>query len=416
MHVSQLGLALFLGGLWLTAGAAAPAVVEAGADASVSRFVQAIAETNPRVQAARAALEASGARRDAASRPLYNPALSLDAEDTDVETTQTIGLSQTIDWADKREARTAVAASGQQVARAEYLGTRWTVMVDLLSGLAGYRSGIARDDLAAERVQLMNEFASLAERRFEAGDLPQVELDVARIAATDARIQKATAAAALAEARQSVRNLAPGSPPGEWPTLGAELPALPPSADPQQLVMALPVVQAVQAQVEVASSVVELRQREKKPDPTFGIVGGKEDGETLVGLNVTIPLYLRNRFSHEVTAALAEETQAEQIASDVMQRAHARLVSATERYQLVRGAWNDWESTGRESLVRQASQLRRMWEAGELSTTDYLVQLRLTLDVRQNVLELQQSLWSAWFEWLDASGQIDAWLGLDPAL
>lgn len=416
MHVPQLGLALFLGGLWLTAGAAAPVVVEAAVDASVSRFVQAVTETNPRVQAAHATLEASGARREAASRPLYNPALSLDAEETDVETTQRIGLSQTIDWADKREARTAVAVSGQQVARAKYLGTRWTVVVDLLSGLAEYRTGVARDELAVERMQLMNEFASLAERRFEAGDLPQVELDVARIAATDARIQKATAAAALAEARQSVRNLAPGSPPGEWPTLGAELPALPPGADPQPLVMALPAVQAVQAQVEVASSVVELRQREKKPDPTFGIVGGKEDGEALVGLNVTIPLYVRNRFSHEVTAALAEETQAEQIARDVMQRAHARLVSATERYQLVRGAWNDWQGTGRESLVRQASQLRRMWEAGELSTTDYLVQLRQTLDVRQNALELQRSLWSAWFEWLDASGQIDAWLGLDSAL
>jgi outer membrane protein, heavy metal efflux system len=416
MHVSQLGLALFLGGLWLTADAAAPGVVAAGADASVSRFAQTVAETNPRVQAARAALEASSARRDAASRPLYNPALSLDAEETDVEKTQTIGLSQTIDWGDKREARTAVAASGQQVARAEYLGTRWAVMVDLLSGLAGYRTGTARDELAAERVQLMNEFASLAERRFEAGDLPQVELDVARIAATDARIQKATAAAALAEARQSVRNLAPGSPPDEWPALDAALPALPPGADPQQLVVALPAVQAVQAQVEVASSIVELRQREKKPDPTFGIVGGKEDGETLVGLNVTIPLYLRNRFSHEVTAALAEETQAEQIAADVVQRAHARLISATERYQLVHGAWNDWESTGRESLVRQADQLRRMWEAGELSTTDYLVQVRQTLDVRENALELRQSLWAAWFEWLDASGQVDAWLGLDPAL
>jgi cobalt-zinc-cadmium efflux system outer membrane protein len=416
MHVSQLGLALFLGGLWLTAGAVTPGVVETGADASVRRFVQAVAETNPRIQAARYALDASGAHRDAASRPLYNPALSLDAEETDVETTQMIGLSQTIDWSDKREARTAVAASGQRVARAEYLGTRWAVMVDLLSGLAEYRTGVARDELAAERMQLMNEFTSLAERRFEAGDLPQVELDVARIAATDARVQKATAAAALAEARQSVRNLAPGSPPGEWPTLGEELPVLPAGADPQQLVMALPVVQAVQAQVEVASSVVELRQREKKPDPTFGIVGGKEDGETLVGLNVTIPLYVRNRFSHEVAAALAEETQAEQIANDVLQRAHARLVSATERYQLVRGAWNDWQKTGRESLLRQASQLRRMWEAGELSTTDYLVQLRQTLDVRQNVLELRQSLWSAWFEWLDASGQIDAWLGLDPAL
>lgn len=416
MQFSQLVLALFLVGLLPMANAAAPGDVVPDADATVSRFVQSVAETNPRVQAARAALEASTAYRDAAARPLYNPALSLDAEDTDSEKTRTVGLSQTVDWADKRGARTAVAVSGQDVARAEYLATRWSVMVDLLLGLATYQTGVARDALAAERTRLMNEFAALAERRFDAGDLPQVELDLARLTATDARIQKAIADAALAEARQSVHSLAPDSPPAEWPALEAELPVLPTAIDPQLLVLALPEVQAVQAQVAAAASTVELRQREKKPDPTFGLVGGEEDDETLVGLNVTIPLYVRNSFSHEVSAALAEATEAEQIASDVIQRAKTRLVSATERYQLMRDAWHDWERIGQESLTRQASQLQRMWEAGELSTTDYLVQLRQTLDVRENALDLRLSFWSAWFEWLYASGQINDWLGLDPVL
>ena len=100
-----------------------------------------------------------------------------------------------------------------------------------------------------------------------------------------------------------------------------------------------------------------------------------------------------------------------QIADDIQRRAYARLISAAERYELSQGAWRDWERTGRVSLTRQADQLRRLWEAGEISTTDYLVQIRQTLDVQESALNLGQALWRAWFEWLTASGQIDAWIG-----
>jgi cobalt-zinc-cadmium efflux system outer membrane protein len=58
-------------------------------------------------------------------------------------------------------------------------------------------------------------------------------------------------------------------------------------------------------------------------------------------------------------------------------------------------------------------QLRRLWEAGEISTTDYLVQLRQTLDVQESALDLRQILWRAWFEWLAASGRVDQGLGME---
>ena len=258
----------------------------------------------------------------------------------------------------------------------------------------------------------MDDFASLAKRRFEAGDLNQVELSLATLAFMDARIQKATAGAALAEARQSVRNLTPRSSPEQWPTLPAQMPELPQSAtDPQSLVLALPDVLAARRQVETANATVTLRERERRPDPTISLAGGRESGENLVGVNVTIPLFVRNRFNHEVTAAMAERSQAKQISNDVMQRAYARLTSAAERYELSRGAWGDWELTGQSSLTSQTEQLQKLWQAGELSTTDYLVQLRQTLDVQESALDLRQALWRAWFEWLWASGQVDAWLG-----
>ena len=73
-------------------------------------FVGAVIAANPRVQAARSAADAGGALQSAAARPLYNPELELEAEDAEADT-YTLGISQTIDWADKRSARSAVAAA-----------------------------------------------------------------------------------------------------------------------------------------------------------------------------------------------------------------------------------------------------------------------------------------------------------------
>jgi cobalt-zinc-cadmium efflux system outer membrane protein len=305
-----------------------------------------------------------------------------------------------------------VAESDRLVIEAEYLAARWSVTIELLDGLAQHQTGAERDALAQSRQQLMDEFAALAQRRFEAGDLARVELDLARLALADARIQRATAGAGLAEARQAVRNLAPRSATAQWPALPGALPALPSSAaDPQTLVLALPEVLAARRQVESADALVELRRRERRPDPTLSLAGGEEEGETLIGLSVTIPLFVRNRFNYEVSAAMAQRNEAQQLADDVMQRAYARLVSAAERYQLSRGAWGNWASTGQASLTRQTEQLQRLWQAGELSTTDYLVQLTATLDVQESALNLREALWRAWFEWLWASGQVDTWLG-----
>ena len=163
------GLTLLLGGLIFNpcaalADEATPAATRA--DPALIRFVQSVVDTNPRVQAARAALDASGAYRDAASRPLYNPELSLDAEDTDTET-RAIGISQTLDWGGKRKARTAVAESDRLVVEAEYLAARWAVTVDLLDGLAQHQTGSERESLAEARRALMDDFATLAKRRFD---------------------------------------------------------------------------------------------------------------------------------------------------------------------------------------------------------------------------------------------------------
>lgn len=377
----------------------------------LAAFVRDIVDANPAVNAALAALDASSAYEAASGRPLYNPELEFEAEDSDSKT-RALGLSQTLDWGGKRSARLTVAEAERRSVEADVSNVRWQVAVELLSALADYQTASEINALAAIRVATMHDFAAVSRRRFDAGDISQIKLDLAVLAYTQARMQLATAATGFAESKQSVANLVFNVPETRWPSIDAEL--APPkigSDSAEDLVMTLPHVRAAQLQVKVASARVSLRERERRVDPTLTLRGGKEDDETLVGVNVTIPLPVRNSFRHEVTAASAERRQAQQVLSDVSRRAYTRFLGAQERYRISQGAWQDWQETGDVSLQSQGALLRRLWEAGELSTTDYLIQLRQTLDTEESALELRRAMWRAWFEWMTASGQIESWLG-----
>jgi cobalt-zinc-cadmium efflux system outer membrane protein len=417
MRLPQTLLALLLSGIATISSPAIAADTEVTAgewsDPVLSRFVQSVVETNPRVRAARASIDGSQALRNAAAQPLYNPEINLDAENADIET-RTIGISQTIDWAGKRVARTTVAESDQLAAEADYKIARWEVIVELLNGLAQYQTGMQKNNLAITRHTLMQDFYRLAQRRFDAGDIAQTELELAHLASTEANIQTATAGTSLAEARQAVFGLTSPSNSESWPSLPDIFPRLPENyMDPMALVEELPRVIAARQRVASADALVELRRVERRPDPTLSLRGGEADGEALIGLNLTVPLFVRNRFNHQVSAAMAERNRVEEVADDIFRRSYARVVSAAERYTLSRDAWGVWQQSGSASLVRQAEQLERLWQAGEISTTDYLVQLSATLNIQESALELKESLWRAWFEWLLASGKVDALLDLD---
>ena len=54
--------------------------------------------------------------------------------------------------------------------------------------------------------------------------------------------------------------------------------------------------------------------------------------------------------------------------------------------------------------------LEKLWRAGELGTSDYLVQLKQSLDTALSGLELQSQAWQAWFDYLSAAGRLTDWI------
>ena len=386
--------------------------VSATDQSTLTALVRTVLDDNPRVLAARSAVDVTQARESAADRPLYNPELDVEYEDAGDVTTKTLGFSQSIDWGDKREGRKRVAALERERAVAELAGIRQELTAELLNALADYHAAAELVGLAEQRSNLMKRFLELTQQRQQAGDLGQVALDLARLAYTEANLQRVRVVGAQAQAEQALKAIA-DEPQGGWPAL----PALPSSlsldpANIDMLLEQLPALRAARAQITQARAAVDLSRRERKADPTIGLRGGREGSDNLIGVSLSIPLFVRNDFSAEVDAANAQAIQREQSVHNIYRTNRARLISTAQRFELERQAWSDWLQTGQTSLESQVQLLERLWRVGELSTTDYLVQVKQTLDTRTAAVELHGSLWQAWFQWLAASGQTESWLGL----
>ena len=378
------------------------------APADVAGLVARALETSPEMAAADAAIQAASERLAGAGLPLNNPELEAEAERSDVNTFR-LGVSQTIDWYDKRAAFEAVARARLALARQSREALAQEKARGLLQALG--RAATLDDTLALarERVSLLGRVARLAARRHAAGDLSQVDLQLAQLAQAEARIQVARIASELIQARADFQQVA-GFPLDDPPALPGRFGEPFPSEQDDDRLARHPAMQAALLEARIAGQEIQRADRERRADPTVGLAGGREGDQNLLGLSLSLPLQVRNDFSAEVRATRAEALQAEQQAHQTRLNLGTRLAAERARYLALSDAWKTWQKTGQRNLERRLAALERLWRAGEIGTSDYLLQLQQTLDTRIAGVELRGDLWNAWIDWLAASGTLNDWL------
>ena len=380
------------------------------AAAALVVYVEEILRTHPRVSAAQAAVAAASARVEAASRPIYNP--ELDAEYEDAESrTRSIGINQTLDFGNKRSAREELATAERQTAVEELALIRQAVSTELLAALGGYDVATDLVEIASERKDLMARFRAVTNERRAAGDLSQVEEQLAQLAYMEASLLHSQAVTEEVAAEQDLVRLSGAilPPPPEIPS--DYIPVTFTESSIDSTLTGLPSVRVAQARIAAFRSSVVVRQRERRADPTIGLFAGREGQDDLVGVRFSIPLQVRNRYRAEVDAATADLEVVVQSVDDQYRQLRAELVASAKRYEISLAAWNEWLQVGSDSLELQIQVLEQLWSAGELSTTDYLVQLEQALDTQMAAVEQRGRLWADWIAWLAVSGQIDSWLG-----
>lgn len=388
-----------------------PAVAEPVlATPALRALVAGVQDNSPAIKAAQAAVEAARARAEASAQPLYNPSLTLEAASGEV-TSATVGLSQTLDWNDKRGAEQGVATAALAAAVAEQAIVQRLLTGELLEALVRFQTAREQHELARRRVQLMQQFAETAERRRLAGDITRMEATVARLAQSDSQVQQARANSTLIEVETTLRTIT-GQAATTWPELPATLPPPPSNLDLEATLLRLPEVQLRLAQIQAAQARGRLATRSQRPDPTISLRGGKEGDSALIGVGVEIPLFVRRTLRAEEQATGYDLAQTEQLLDEARRRTRAQIEGTLARYRATEAAWRTWEIAGLPSLVEQIDLLQRLWEAGELSTADYLVQARQAVDAQVQSVELLGDARQAAIAWLQASGQVERWLDL----
>lgn len=362
---------------------------------------------HPGFAAARSDLEVARAEARSLSRPVYNPELSAGYEEAGEDTAE-VGISQTLDWSGRRSARTelgeAVLAAAQSVFEIE----QRNLTAEIIVALVDYQTDRNLQALAEGRLALSTDFLAVAEQRRGVGDISPSAFLSAQLAHSQALAGLSLAEADLSRAQETLSVLW-GEARTNWPDLPREPGETASFAQAPQF-DTLPELQLARAQAEIAEAQVRIARTNRRPDPTVGVRGGTEGDASLVGVEVSIPLFIRNSFSADLDAAVAGQGSASQRYSIALRRANASLSSTNGRYDGASRAWSAWNASGATSLAGQRELLARLWAAREIGVVEYIVQLDQTYDAQKAGINLRAQVWLSWVEWLVASNQTNAWV------
>jgi len=401
--------------VWMAASAIAspspPPVGGLSATLALQHAVRDVWATNPDVQAAEAERQAAQARARAAAQPVYNPSLSIDGENADVDR-RTAGVSLALDVSGKREARISEGDADVRAREAAYALERRRVALDWLRAWAV--AALSREQLALgrRRVELMRRFDELATQRLRVGDISSPERDLAGLALGEARIQQAELETQEAAAVAGLAAL--GGTPQPLPDLPHELP--PPAADVVPVATSeRPESVRASAEQQRADAAVAVADRARRPDPTLSLTGGRVRSgnrtDRVIGIGVSIPLPVLNSGRYDVEAARATADAAFALRRSTALRSDAQLAQARTTYEALRNAAEGFRAGRAGAFDDRARLLDRLWQAGEIGTSDYLVQLKQSLDTELAGIALESQTWQAWFDYLAAAGRLTGWLG-----
>ncbi|PHS69033.1 MAG: hypothetical protein COB23_07925 [Methylophaga sp.] len=380
---------------------------------SISTFIQASLNHQPELLAAEANIDLAKANLRASRQPIYNPNLEFNYEKSGL-TTRSVGISQTIDWANQQDHRESVANAKLNQEISHYQVIKQTFISGLLISLAKNQTEKQLLKLSSESLHLMLEFKQIAERRYLAGDLTKVELNLATLAYNQALMEQAAAYSNSMSAYEALQSIADVRP-SEIPVLPEQLPQPNLPQDLDLFLNTLPVIKAELAEIEAARQQVLLSKSEQSWDPTIGVTIGTEGSDDLIGLNLNIPLNIRNNFSAEVDIAYQNMVSREYLSQKTYRNLRTSLKVSTERYRSLLTVWNNWRENNRGHVAEQLALVNQLWQAGDINATDYLLQIKQALEIKITGYRLRNQLWQVAFDWMKVTASVDQWLDINVA-
>ena len=383
--------------------------VETSRSKELTSTLKYVVELHPLVQSAKEKLNQASADTKSSDQPLYNPELSIDYE-SNVENTSTLGVSQTIDLSDKRSAFAKIGRRNFKAAEAQLVITRQQVAAGFLNKVNEYQTAQLASSLNSQQISTIDQFTDIAKRRFKVGDISQIELDLTLLVAGELRMNSARIQAEFYTAETEL-NAFSNFEEIDLPKLTVQQIQID-SSSVEQLLLGHPRLRQLRLATEAAKAQIKLADRQSSADPTVSFSAGKEGDESIYNLGFSMPLFVRNNFSAEIDSAIANAAAIEQDYRNNYRDILVTVKSSRKKLSLTFDAYKNWVKQSQSGLQQRGQLLQRLWKSGDLSTTDYLVQIQQTLNTQISATQLKADVIDAWIEYLLASGQIDKWLSL----
>lgn len=335
----------------------------------------------------------------AADQAVYNPELGLNYQNADTDT-YSLDISQTLDWGDKRSAATRLATLEARILLSDIGLERSQMLAERLLVLAEQAQMRKALTFAEQQVRFTQAQLNIAQQRLAAGDLSNVELQLMQLELASNTADFALAEQAALMADSKVIELL-GT---DKLMFGEFIGDIRRAVEEQSPSASIPALQSRYQQVLLAKARAEQVKADTSADPTMSLSAEKEGTDNKFGIGVSIPLQLRNNYQQLQSVAEQEITIAQQqyLASERVLTAKQAQFSKTlprllERYQ-------DWREQVQASGAQVAKSLSQQWQAGDVSTSEYLQSRRQLASSYLVGLALETAIYQSWLTWMGESG------------
>lgn len=371
------------------------------------------ANNHPQSHMAELRVEAAAGNASDQSAYAYNPELSLEPQRRSLAgggrtNDYYITLSQGIELGGKHGYRQAVAEASLGVANAARQFTEQRLMSAAATAYINLYYARKAHLLNQQVSELYQQVAEGIERQQKVGEASKLDVNLVQSAYASSLNTSITSEQTLL-LRQHEYFSAIGKPDSN--TL--ELPQLPeawqPDSQPDKLAWeSRPDLQALRQQADQAESLAQLASANRIPDVTISAMTGREAGDQLIKVGITVPFPILNSHQGAYRAALAEEERSRANVAWAKQQTRSEVENAIRSHATTTRAALSIEASSIMKNSDEAIRLaRKAYEAGEIEPEEMVFRIKQAADAQLSSMETLRQAWLARIKLAEVMGQPD---------
>lgn len=359
----------------------------------------------PEVQAQGAQKRQAELNVRASQLAVYNPELGVDAQSADTNV-YGLSMSQTLDWGDKQGVANRIAQLESEIVLANIRLERSSLLADILLALVQQHQSHKALAFRKQKFQFAKAQLDIAHQQVEAGELPNVALQLMQLELSSDTADYAMAEQEALSAEANVSQLIGDT---STPLLMTDFIHQLTTEIGHEQGLILPALTPSYQNVLLAKLAVEQAKADVSADPTISLSAEKEGSDNKIGLGLSIPLKIRNDHRDMIAAVAESVTIAEQ-----EYLAKERVLKQQERQfykslPKLSARYHQWRDIVQSSGQQAADALAQQWRSGDINTSDYLQGQRQLATSYLAGLSLEAAMYQSWLSWMGQSGMLESY-------